>query len=582
MTRTLATGAFAAIGGLIAAIVLLAGSSAARADELADLRASQEHLRSDQELLQRRIDQLSQAPPPGAPGPYVPGFGPEARPATAPVTTGSFPRSFLIPGTDTSLRIGGYANGEVVWWIKGAAVGGQLNSQGGNVNQTFYDGPGGTGNLASIPLNNSVAHARSSALDFSARNSRLLFDARTPTAWGEAKAYIEFDFGFNNTNVVYSSNQGVASSAITRFRKGYAVLGGLLAGQETGIFHDPDADAEYVDQGGEATSNGRARVPQVKYTYQGPYGTVFVGGFEQPVPRLQGPFGQVDIDVEQIPNIAACSVTGSGGTLTTQTPSTLACLGNNAFFSPLKSGWPEAIATARINQPWGHLQIGGVVRTDQLNDGQYLDRTYVGYGGAISGDVHPFSGNPGPLGKDDLGFMFIAGTEIGGQEANGSALVTNFGAPINVPGFGLVNPLTNAQWNTTNSATRKAYDAVVRTQSASSRGAKIWYQHWWTENLRSTLGISGIYNSMNTNIIRRIKQQQAAVDRPCQFVLEPGGVYRLRRRICLGPPRQHRQFQGRLVHDRGPDESALLTTTRSSDRREPPAVLPSGLGYPSM
>src|SRR6266446_3476443 len=289
MTRQRKFGSLAAIGGSIAAIALLAGSSAARADELADLRANQE-------LLQKRIDQLSQAPPAGAPGPFVPGFGAETRPLNAPVTTGSFPRSFLIPGTDTSLRIGGYANGEVVWWIKGAAVGGQLNSQGGNVNQTFYDGPGGTGNLASIPLNNSVAHARSSALDFSARNSRLLFDARTPTAWGEAKAYIEFDFGFNNTNVVYSSNQGVASSAITRFRKGYAVLGGLLAGQETGIFHDPDADAEYVDQGGEATSNGRARVPQVKYTYQGPYGTVFVGGFEQPVPRLQGPFGQVDID----------------------------------------------------------------------------------------------------------------------------------------------------------------------------------------------------------------------------------------------------------------------------------------------
>src|SRR5215831_3144032 len=79
MTKTLAIGAVAAIGGPIAAILLLASSPAARADELADLRASQAHLRANQELLQRRIDQLSQAPPPGAPGPYVPGFGPETR-----------------------------------------------------------------------------------------------------------------------------------------------------------------------------------------------------------------------------------------------------------------------------------------------------------------------------------------------------------------------------------------------------------------------------------------------------------------------------------------------------------------------
>ena len=513
MARTRATGAFAAIGGVGAAIALLTGPLGARADELADLRANQE-------LLQKRIDQLSQAPPQAPP--YVPGFGPETHKEIAgtPAAGGSFPRSFLIPGTDTSLRIGGFATGIVTWWLKGAAVGGQLNSQGGNVNQTFYDGPGGTGNLASIPLNNTVGHSRSSALDFSARNSRVLFDARTPTAWGQAKAYIEFDFAFNNTNTVLSSNQGVASSAITRFRKGYAVLGGLLAGQDTGIMHDPDADAEYVDQGGEATSNGRARVPQVRYTYAGPYGTVFNFGVEQPVPRLQGPFGQADIDAEQIPNITACSVTGSGGTLTTQTPATLACLGSQAFFSPLKSAWPEAIATARINQPWGHVQIGAVVRTDQLNDGQYFDRTYVGYGGTISGDAHPFSGNPGPLGKDDLGFMFIAGTEIGGQEANGSGVVTNFGAPIIVPGVGprgsaaLVDPLTNAAWNARDSSqslpataivnginVRQAYDRLVRTQSPQSYGAKIWYQHWWTESLRSTLGISGIYNSMNTNIL---------------------------------------------------------------------------------
>ena len=494
MARTRATGAFAAIGGVGAAIALLTGPLGARADELADLRANQE-------LLQKRIDQLSQAPPQAPP--YVPGFGPETHKEIAgtPAAGGSFPRSFLIPGTDTSLRIGGFATGIVTWWLKGAAVGGQLNSQGGNVNQTFYDGPGGTGNLASIPLNNTVGHSRSSALDFSARNSRVLFDARTPTAWGQAKAYIEFDFAFNNTNTVLSSNQGVASSAITRFRKGYAVLGGLLAGQDTGIMHDPDADAEYVDQGGEATSNGRARVPQVRYTYAGPYGTVFNGGVESPVPRLNGPFGQVDIDTEQIANISACSVTGSGGTLTALTPANNACLGSLAFLSPLKQGWPEAIATARINQPWGHLQVGAVVRTDQLNDGQYLDQTYVGYGGTISGDVHPFSGNPGPFGKDDLGFGVCAGTEVANQCANGFGVVTNFGATLNVPGFGFVNPLTSTAWNTTNSATRKAYDAVVSSASPHSYGGWIWYQHWWTDNLRSTLATSGIWNAMNTNIV---------------------------------------------------------------------------------
>jgi hypothetical protein len=488
----------AAIGGLTATIALLAGPPASRADEMADLRANQE-------LLQKRIDQLSQAPPAGAPGPYVPGFGAETRPPGAPVTTGSFPRSFLIPGTDTSLRIGGYGNGRVIWRLQGAAPGGQLNGQGGNVNQTFMDGGGGTGNLGSIPLNNTVGHSRSQTFTISGRESRLLFDARTPTAWGEAKAYIEVDFSFNNTNVVYSNNQGSTNSAITRFRKGYATLGGLEAGQDTGVLHDSDSDPEMVDNGGMATNAGRSRSAQVKYTYEGPYGTVFTVGAEGPVPRMQTTFAQTDLDTEQIATIAACGATAATAV---GLPADTACLGNAAFVSALQSVMPEWIATARINQPWGHLQVGGVIRNDRLNDGQYLTQSFVGYGGSISGDAHPFSGTPGPLGKDDLGFGVCLGNGMGNQCANGGGFATNFGRSLFVPAnpalgvaAGFVNPLTSAQWNTANSATRKAYDAVVRSQNIPTQAGWIWYQHWWTDNLRSTVQISGIYNDVNTNLI---------------------------------------------------------------------------------
>jgi len=109
MTRRRSVRVAATRGAIGAAVLIFSGIPASKADELADLRANQE-------LLQKRIDQLSQAPPPGAPGPYVPGFGPQAPGAGvgAPIVTGSFPRSFLIPGTDTSLRIGGYANGRFI------------------------------------------------------------------------------------------------------------------------------------------------------------------------------------------------------------------------------------------------------------------------------------------------------------------------------------------------------------------------------------------------------------------------------------------------------------------------------------
>src|SRR6516165_2787304 len=437
-----------AVGAVVALLISL---PVALADELADLRANQE-------LLQKRIDQLSQAPPQAAP--FVPGFGPEtiAKPTGLPVSGGSFPRSFLIPGTDTSLRIGGFANLNVLWWINGASQSGQLNGQGGINNQTFFDGQGGTGNLASIPLQNSINRSRGESFDMSPRVSRFLLDARTPSAWGEIKAYLEMDFAYNNTNVNQSNASASTQAFYTRLRKAYGTFAGFEGGVDVGIMHDPDADPELADFGGGAASNGRGRETQVKYTYQGPYGTVFVVGAENPVPRLNGPFGQVDIDTNQIPNIAACSVTGSGGTLSALTPASNACLGSSAFFSPLRETMPEWIATARINQPWGHLQLGGVIRTDTLDDGQYLDRHFLGGAVTLSGDAHPFSGNPGPLGKDDLGYMVCAGVEMGNQCANSPRVVTNFGAPILVPGLGpggsalAGRPLITAYWMPRNHA----------------------------------------------------------------------------------------------------------------------------------
>ena len=484
------------IGGLTAAAALLAGPPALRADELADIRANQE-------LLQRRLDQLSQAAP-GGPGPYVPGYGPQMGPPgpNQPVLSGSFPRSFLIPGTDTSLRIGGFINADVLWYLKGAAAGSQLNGQGGVNTQTFFDGSGGTGNLASIPLNNTILHSRSSAFDMSPRYSRFLVETRTPTAWGQVKTYLEMDFSYNNTAVVNSSVDNVASGYLPRLRKAYGTFGGLLAGQDTGIMHDPDADAELIDTGGEATAAGRAREAQVKYTWTGPYGASFTVGGENPAPRIAGPFGGVDYDQGQIPTIAACSVTGN---TTAALPATTACLGNAAFFAPAQSMMPDWIATARIDQPWGHLQVGGAVNAVRLNDGQFLDQTFVGYGGTASFDVHPFTGTPGPLGKDDFGGGFASGLGLGGQIANSAGTVaTSFGKAMNTP-VGFINPLTSAAWNTgvttANKTTRQAYDSVVQTQAISSIAGWLWYQHWWTDQLRSTIEVSGIENGVNTNIV---------------------------------------------------------------------------------
>ena len=140
MTRTRNIGTLAAIGGLTATIALLTGLPAATADELADLRANQE-------VLQRRIDQLAQALPEtkAFPGPQSP-LGAQPIPGQS-IVGGSFPRSFLIPGTDTSIRVGGLIDISPNYWITGAntAIPGTPSSNAGQ-----------NGNLNSLPLNGPI------------------------------------------------------------------------------------------------------------------------------------------------------------------------------------------------------------------------------------------------------------------------------------------------------------------------------------------------------------------------------------------------------------------------------------------
>jgi hypothetical protein len=105
-------GAMAAvICGSIAAPVLFASACGAHADELSDLRANSE-------LLQQRIDDINrvQAGSDNASGLSAGGLS--HGPAAAGAIGGDFPRSFLIPGTDTSVSIGGSV-GESLGWTEG-------------------------------------------------------------------------------------------------------------------------------------------------------------------------------------------------------------------------------------------------------------------------------------------------------------------------------------------------------------------------------------------------------------------------------------------------------------------------------
>ena len=166
MTGKRKFGSVAAIGGMTAAVVLLTGLPAAKADELSDLRANQQ-------LLQQRIDQLAQAQAQGGPpsplgAPGMTGgaaYGTRAVPGQA-LAGGSFPRSFLIPGTDTSIRVGGFVDETLDYWIQNGPTNGvQTTTVGDNGQaiaqsldvhgQTVPGGYGPKGFVVPVQLNHS-------------------------------------------------------------------------------------------------------------------------------------------------------------------------------------------------------------------------------------------------------------------------------------------------------------------------------------------------------------------------------------------------------------------------------------------
>src|SRR5713226_2498994 len=336
MKKTWGAATPAAIAFVLSAPLAI-GVHSVNADELADLRANQE-------LLQQRLDQLAQAAPAG-PG--------------AALGVGSFPRSFLIPGTDTSIRVGGFGIGRITWYLRGVAPSADLFGQ-GNALADRTEGGGGTGNLASIPLNTGiVSHAKSEAFFISGKSTRLFIDARTPTAWGTAQAYAEFDFNTSNTAVLLNGQFGVVPNNPARFRQGYAALGPWLLGAATGSFTDNDSDMEFIDDGGQSGGTGRSRIPQLRYTWASPWpGVTVIAAAEQPESEFISPNGSFVSSVTSAVTIASCgNGVASTGLTTAGTPINVACAPLAALFDAAQAREPAGTLSVRFNQPWGHLRL---------------------------------------------------------------------------------------------------------------------------------------------------------------------------------------------------------------------------------
>jgi len=270
-------GTIGALGGSTAALAMLTGLAGARADDL----------QINQQLLNTRIDQLAAVGEnPGGGNQFSIDTNPAA--AGTPVTAGSFPRSILIPGTSTSIKIYGQVTEVLNYYLSGGQMSGAATGVPWNTTA------GDNGEVQAIPLNNGgVAKARSNGIfGQSPRESKIGFETRTPTPFGEARTVFEFDWaGTTAAGISSGDPTSVSDNLLPRLRYAYGTIGGLLAGQATSNFSDPDANGETLDFGGNVGEPGRVRIPQVRYTMPAWWGASFSVSAEQPETIIATPAG---------------------------------------------------------------------------------------------------------------------------------------------------------------------------------------------------------------------------------------------------------------------------------------------------
>jgi hypothetical protein len=306
--------------------------------------------------------------------PFLLGAPDLAQAQTAP-GSGSFPNSFLIPGTNTSIRVGGFVKLDV-WYD--FSTHGDTGNNGGTTGV----------NVGGIPLDdnkpgNSAAnlqqHSFHGRAAFSAAESRFNFESRTPTAWGEVKTFLEMDLEQPSGVVNTAGLRGNSDSLAPRLRQAYGTFGPWLFGQTFPLFSDGIASPETLDFAGDSALAGPLRIPEIRYTFDAGNGITLAGA----------------LDDENIVFINGLTAGSGGGFNPCGGTAVATCITTNANV-PNVAGYklPAAVLNATLSQAWGHVSLRGVLRDLYYHGpsgviaGANSSIQRFGWGAGFSGDFH--------------------------------------------------------------------------------------------------------------------------------------------------------------------------------------------------
>ncbi len=288
---------------------------------------------------------------------------------------GTFPGSILIPGTQTSFKVGGYVKLDYTYDFSASE-----NIVGGLFPNTIPLDANVPGTTAS------AGHGVHGVSQMTAAESRFNIETRTPSSFGEVKTFIEGDFENPNGLVNSSSFTTESNSSGFRLRYAYGAVGPWLAGQWNSVFRDTLAEAETLDFNGPVGA-GVYRQPQIRYTY--PLGPLhIVAGVENPT---------------TVWTDATAGAPLGGQTFTT-------------FGTGQGNKVPDLTAAATYDAGWGHLAFRGVFRDIYDHNGGTVSQSQFGWGLGVSGRISTW-------GKDDIIFQANGGDGVGRYLSNFTSLV---------------------------------------------------------------------------------------------------------------------------------------------------------------
>ena len=161
-------------------------------------------------------------------------------PVKTSVTEGDFKGSFKVPGTNTSIGLGGFAKLDTLY----SSVSMGRDKIG---NQRLE--------VAEIPVS-SIPAGDNDQFSIHAKESRFWFRSFTPSEWGDVNSYLELDFLADPAAYTYTP----------RVRHAYGSFGNLLAGQTWSTFLNNQALADTLDNNNSAGALLALRQPQLRWT----------------------------------------------------------------------------------------------------------------------------------------------------------------------------------------------------------------------------------------------------------------------------------------------------------------------------